>query len=168
MPGSYARLIYMDLKIKAVGQADLETVVCLIREFAEFEDLSDVCEVTAEKLLEAMFTAGAVVEGLLAFDGALAIGYALFFPNFSSFRGQRGLYLDDIFVKNEYRGKGIGEALLKEIARLAASRGLERIDFLVLDWNTPAAGFYEKLGAAKDAEERHYKFTDDAFRRLAS
>lgn len=158
----------MNLSIAAIRPDDLETVLSLIREFALFEELSDVCEVTVERLREAMFGNGAVVEGLLAFDGERAVGYALFFPNFSSFRGQRGLYLDDIFITSLYRGKGVGEAILKELARLAASRGLERIDFLVLDWNKPALGFYEKLGAVRDAEERHYKFTDEAFQRLAT
>jgi GNAT superfamily N-acetyltransferase len=158
----------MNLSIRKIGPSDLETVISLIREFAFFEDLSDVCEVTAEKVSVAMFADGAVLEGLLAFDDEKPAGYALFFPNFSSFRGQRGLYLDDIFVRKEYRGQGVGEALLKEIARLAASRNLERIDFLVLDWNKPAMRFYEKLGAVQDAEERHFKFTDDAFDGLAS
>ena len=157
----------MTLSIRKIEPTDLETVISLIREFALFEDLSDVCEITAEKLSLAMFGDGAILEGLLAFVDDAPAGYALFFPNFSSFRGQRGLYLDDIFVRKEYRGQGIGEALLKEIARISASRGFERIDFLVLDWNKPAIRFYEKLGAVKDGDERHFKFTDDAFRRLA-
>jgi GNAT superfamily N-acetyltransferase len=158
----------MRLSLKKIERADLAAVLLLIQEFALFEELSHVCEVTVEKLEAAMFARGAVVEGLIARSGDAAIGYALFFPNFSSFRGQRGLFLDDIFVKNEFRGKGVGELLLKEIAGIAASRGLERIDFLVLDWNKPAARFYEKLGAVRDPEERHYKFTDQAFKELAS
>lgn len=101
-------------------------------------------------------------------DGDTAIGYALFFPNFSSFRGQCGFYLDDIYVNAEYRGKGVGKLMLKQIARRAKDRGFERIDFLVLDWNTPASGFYQKLGAVRDSDERHFKFTDQAFERLAS
>lgn len=158
----------MELLIRKVEKGDLGAVLALIREFAQFEELSDACEVTVEKLEKAMFTKAAVGEGLLAIDDGVPVGYALFFPNFSSFRGQRGLYLDDIFVKSEYRGKGVGEAIIKEIAQLAASRGMERLDFLVLDWNTPAARFYEKLGAVKDPEERHYKFADEAFRQLVS
>jgi len=160
--------LFMNLTIRKIEPTDLESVISLIREFALFEDLSDVCEVTTEKLSVAMFADGAVLEGLAAFVDDKPAGYALFFPNFSSFRGQRGLYLDDIFVRQEYRGQGVGEGLLKEIARLAASRNLERIDFLVLDWNKPAIRFYEKLGAAVDGEERHFKFTDDALDRLAS
>jgi len=96
------------------------------------------------------------------------VGYAFFFPNFASFRGQRGFYLEDIYIAESYRGKGVGEAMLRELARLAASRGYERIDFVVLDWNTSAIEFYKKLGAEMDRSERHFKFTDDAFRSLAS
>ena len=113
-----------------------------------------------------MFGDGAVVDGLIAFDGETPVAYALFYPNFSSFRGQRGLYLEDIYIKSEYRRSGLGEKMLKEIAYTAASRGFERIDFMVLDWNTPAAKFYERLGAIRDNDERHFKFTDDAFARL--
>ena len=157
----------MDLNIRAIAPADVPSVVALLREFAAFEDLLDHCEVTEERLSAAMFDEKTVVEGLIAFDGEEAIGYAIFFPNFASFRGQRGIYLEDIYVNDRYRGKGVGEAMIREVARIAASQGFERIDFLVLDWNTPALKFYEKLGALRDDEERHFKFTDDAFRRLS-
>ena len=107
-----------------------------------------------------------LAEGLIAFDGEQAIGYAIFYPNFATFRGQRGLYLEDIYIRDTYRGKGVGEAMLREIARFAAERGYERLDLLVLDWNTPAVNFYKKLGAVRDDDERHFKFTDDAFKKL--
>jgi ribosomal protein S18 acetylase RimI-like enzyme len=158
----------MDLTIRSMAPGDVPTVIGLVREFAAFEDLSDYCEVTEERLNAAMFGDNTVVEGLIALDGEVAIGYAIFFPNFASFRGRRGLYLEDIYVNDAYRGKGVGEAMIRQLARLAASRGFERIDFLVLDWNTPAVSFYQKLGALRDDDERHFKFTDDAFRRLAS
>jgi ribosomal protein S18 acetylase RimI-like enzyme len=114
-----------------------------------------------------MFGDNAGVEGICAFDGEQPIGYALFYPNFASFRGQRGMYLEDIYVKQEYRGNGVGKTMLKKIARLAAKRGYERLDFLVLDWNDQAAKFYRSLGADRDDAERHFKFTDAAFRSLA-
>jgi len=142
--------------------------MALVRELATFENLSEYCTVTEERLLSAMFGENAVVEGLIAFEGDTAIGYALYYPNFSSFRGERGFHLDDIYISSKYRGKGIGEAMLKEIARAAASRGFERIDFHVLDWNTPALKFYKKLGAVSNDEETHFKFSGDAFERLAS
>lgn len=158
----------MDINIRNITQADLPAVMELLHEFAAFESLSDYCTVTEERLFSAMFGDKAIVEGLIAFDGETAVGYALFFPNFSSFRGQLGLHLDDIYVNGEYRGKGIGEAMLKLIARLAASRGLDRIDFHVLDWNTPALKFYKKLGAVCNDEETHFKFADEPFERLSS
>lgn len=156
----------MELSIKNVERGDLGQIVELVREFAAFEKLSEFCQITEGRLESAMFGSDAVVEGLIALDGERAIGYALFFPNFSSFRGHRGFYIDDIYINVDYRGKGIGERMLKQIARMAKKRGFERIDFLVLEWNTPAVKFYEKLGALRDPDERHFKFTDEAFLRL--
>lgn len=138
----------------------------MIREFAAFEKLSEFCEVTEENLAGAMFGANPCVEGLLAVDGEKPIGYALFYQNFASFRGQRGFYLEDLYVKPEYRGRKIGEAFLRKLAQIAASRNFRRIDFLVLEWNKSAIEFYKKLGAQADGEERHFKFTDAAFERL--
>ena len=139
-----------------------------MREFAKFENLSEYCTVTEERLYAAMFGENAVVEGLIALAGQTLVGYAIYYPNFSSFRAQRGMYLEDIYINNKYRGMGLGETIIKEIARTAASRGFERIDFMVLDWNTPAVNFYKKLGAVRDDQERHFKFNDDAFVELAS
>ncbi len=138
----------------------------MIREFAAYEKLSEYCEVTETSLSEAMFGADGCVEGLVAFDGEISIGYALFYPNFSSFRGQRGLYLEDLYVKTEHRGSGVGEAFLRRIARIAKSKNCRRIDFQVLDWNEAAVKFYEKFGAQRDESERHFKFTDEAFEDL--
>lgn len=154
--------------IKKIKPKDIPNVLNLLREFAAFEDLSAYCTVTEERLHSAMFGTAPVVEGLIAFDGETAVGYALYYPNFSSFKGDRGFHLDDIYVSSQYRGKGIGELMLKEIACTAASRGYERIDFHVLDWNTPAVKFYRKLGAVSNDEETHFKFAGDAFQRLAS
>lgn len=157
----------MDLTITDVTPADVHDVIGLIREFAAFEDLTDFCEVTEEGLSAAIFGDGSVAQALIARDGGERVGYAIFYPNFASFRGQRGLYLEDIYVNDQYRGRGVGEAMIREVARIGASRGLQRLDFLVLDWNTPALKFYEKLGAVRDDDERHFKFADEAFRSLA-
>ncbi len=141
-------------------------IIEMIREFAAFEKLSEFCEVTEASLTEAMFGANPCVEGLMAFDGEVPVGYALFYENFSSFRGQRGFYLEDLYVKNEFRGRRIGEEFLKNLAQVARSRNFKRIDFQVLEWNEPAIKFYEKLGAIRDETERHFKFTDEAFEEL--
>lgn len=165
MPGFF---YFMVPTIRQIKRDDIGTVVSLLREFAAYENLSEYCTATEERFAIALFGEGAVVYGLIAFDEDLPVGFALFYPNFSSFRGQQGLHLEDIFVKSEYRGHGIGEAMLREIARLAVERGCERIDFRVLDWNRTAIDFYKKLGAESNAEETHFKFSDDAFRALAS
>ena len=157
----------MNPVIRPSTKSDIPSIIALMREFAEYENLAQHCEITAERLHAAMFGNGAVAEGLCAFDGDTAVGYAIFYPNFASFRGQIGLYLEDIYVTQDYRGKGIGEALLRQVARLALSRGYERMDFQVLDWNTSAIGFYKNLGAVMDHSERHFKFTDAAFKTLA-
>lgn len=157
----------MNFQIKAAKKVDIPQIVEMIREFAAFEKLSDYCEVTEETLTNAMFGENSCIEGLTAFDADAAIGYALFYENFSSFRGQRGFYLEDLYLKPAYRGRGIGEALLVELARIAKSRKFARIDFLVLDWNEAAVKFYKKLGATIDESERHFKFTDRAFEKLS-
>jgi ribosomal protein S18 acetylase RimI-like enzyme len=158
----------MDIRITRAAEKDVASLLGLIKEFARFEHLSEFCEVTEDRLAAAMFGPEAFVEGLMAFDGARAVGYALFYPCFATFRGQRGLYLEDIYITEQYRRHNLGEKMLREIAGEAKSRGAVRIDFMVLDWNTLAISFYEKHGAVRDNEERHFKFTDDAFKKLAS
>lgn len=158
----------MTFQIKKAAKENLSQIIALLREFAEYENLLDACEMTEERLSVALFGDGKVAEALVAFENETPIGYAIFYPNFATFRGQRGFYLEDIFIKKDFRAKGLGEAMIKYLAKEAKDRGFERIDFLVLDWNTPAVKFYEKLGAARDEEERHFKFTDEAFENLAS
>ncbi len=156
------------MKILKAEEKDVASIIDMMRDFSEFEKLSESFEATEERLCAAMFGENAFVEGLMAHDGDMAIAYAIFYPSFSSFRGQCGYYLEDIFIDAKYRGKGVGERMLKEIARLAKSRGFERIEFQVLDWNTPAIRFYKKLGAVRDEEASDYKFIDEAFENLAA
>lgn len=157
----------MLIKIKPAALENVPQILELMREFAEYERLLDYFETTEEELVRALFGDGKVADAILAFENEKPIAYAVFFPYFSTFRGQRGLYLEDIFITKDARGKGVGEMMLRFIARLAKERGFERIDFQVLEWNTPAIGFYERLGAVRDEEERHFKFTDEAFQKLA-
>ena len=157
----------MNLQIENAEEKDVSQIVEMIREFAAFENLSDYCEVTEESLSDAMFGANSCVEGLIAFDKDKPIGYALFYENFASFRGQRGLYLEDLYVKPEYRGRKIGEMFLKKLAQTAKLKNFARIDFLVLDWNEAAIKFYKKLGAEMNADERHFRFVGEAFERLS-
>ena len=154
-------------RIENVLEKDVPQIIALIREFAAYENLSDFCEVTEERLSAALFGGAKVAEAIVAFQEDAAIGYAIFYPNFASFRGQRGMYLEDIYIKQEFRGSGLGEAMLRHIAEIAKERGFERIDFQVLEWNAPAIGFYEKLGARRDEEERHFRFVGESFDKLA-
>jgi GNAT superfamily N-acetyltransferase len=155
-------------QIKKAEPASIPQIIVLMREFAEFENLLDFCELTEERLRIALFGETKVADAVIVFADDAPIGYAVFYPNFATFRGQRGLYLEDIFITEEFRGRGVGEMILKHLAQEAKTRGYERIDFQVLEWNTPAVKFYEKLGAHRDADERHFKFTDEAFQNLAS
>jgi GNAT superfamily N-acetyltransferase len=157
----------MDITIKRFERGDVPAVLGLLREFAEYEKLTEFLEVTEQRIERAFFADGSTVEGLVATADGRAIGYAFFFPNFASFRGQRGFYLEDIYITESARGQGVGEKMLRELARLAKERGYERIDFVVLDWNTTAINFYKKLGAEMDHSERHFKFTDEVFEELA-
>lgn len=156
----------MTFEVKKASENDISEIINLLREFAEYEKLSDYCEITDEKLLDAMFGEQKIIEGIACFDNEKMIAYAIFYPSFASFRGQRGIYLEDIYLKPEYRGRGIGEAMLKEIARFGRKIGAVRIDFQVLHWNESAIKFYEKLGAEMNADERHYRFAGEAFEKL--
>lgn len=157
----------MEVFIRNIEESDVSALLALMREFAEFENLAEYVEVTHGRLNAAMFGAEAFVSGLILEIDSVPAGYALFFPYFASFRGQRGFYLEDIYLAEAHRGKGLGKAILKKIARLAKERGFERIDFQVLDWNTPAIEFYKNLGAERDDQERHFKFIGAPFAALA-
>jgi GNAT superfamily N-acetyltransferase len=155
------------MQIRKAEPKDVSSLIVLMRDFAEFEKLAKFFEATEESLYSAMFGETAFVEGLVAFDEAKPIAYAIFYPSFSSFRGQCGYFLEDIFIDANYRGLRLGERMLREIAKLARSRGFTRIEFQVLDWNTPAIEFYKKLGAVRDEETSDFKFVDEAFHSLA-
>jgi ribosomal protein S18 acetylase RimI-like enzyme len=157
----------MAIEIRRPIEGEIGEIIRMMRDLAELEGLSDVFENSIAKLSDSIFARSAYVEALIAKDGDRYAGYALFFPFFASFRGQHGYYLDDLYIDPAFRGTGLGEALLREIARLGAERGFERIDLQVRDGNIKAISFYDKLGAVLDSEERHFKFTDAAFRNLA-
>jgi ribosomal protein S18 acetylase RimI-like enzyme len=155
------------MNIRSAVPADVPAIIALMREFAIFEDLLDLFGITEDRLLQVLFGEGKFVRALIAEVDGRVCAYSIFYPNFASFRGQLGMYLEDIYITADYRGRGIGYAMLREVARIAAGRGFERIDFQVLDWNRSAIDFYEKLGAVRDDIERHFKFTDRAFADLA-
>ena len=157
---------FMDIQIRKSTPNEVPAIVRLMREFAEYENLGEYCLITERRLFDVMFGDDAFVEGLVAFHDMEPVAYAMFYPYFASFRGQCGYYLEDIFVAEDFRRNGLGEAMVKIVARLAKQRGFERIDFQVLEWNAPAVNFYEKLGAVRDDSERHFKFIDNSFNLL--
>jgi GNAT superfamily N-acetyltransferase len=158
----------MDIQIRKSTPDEVPAIVRLMRNFAEYENLLEYCEITEQRLLDVMFGDDAFVEGLVAFHDTEPVAYAMFYPYFASFRGQCGYYLEDIFVAEDFRRNGLGEAMVKIVAKLAKQRGFERIDFQVLEWNAPAVKFYEKLGAVRDDSERHFKFIDNSFNLLVA
>jgi ribosomal protein S18 acetylase RimI-like enzyme len=157
----------MSYTIEPITQEHVPAILTLMTEFARYEKLESYLEITEGKLTKAMFGDGSFVEGLIASINGERVGYAIYYPCFSTFRGQCGFVLEDLYVSEKCRGTGLGERMLRTVAGVARSRGFDRIDFQVLDWNQPAIGFYEKLGAVCASDERHFKFTDEAFADLA-
>jgi GNAT superfamily N-acetyltransferase len=136
----------MSLTIRFAISSDAETIVQFIRGLAEYERALDAVKVTSDEIRAQMESRDPPFECLLAeYEGA-AVGFALFFRNYSTWTGRCGLYLEDLFVIEEYRGRGIGGALMRRLAQLTSERGWARIDWAVLDWNTNAQSFYRQHG----------------------
>jgi GNAT superfamily N-acetyltransferase len=136
-----------ELNLRFAGEADAELILELIRGLAEFERLSHEVVADADTLRRFLFGRQRAAEVLIAEDAGRPAGFALFFHNFSTFLGRPGIYLEDLFIKPEFRGKGIGREVLAFLARLAIERGCGRLEWAVLDWNARAIAFYERLGA---------------------
>jgi GNAT superfamily N-acetyltransferase len=148
-------------------EADVPLVFQFIRELAEYEKLAHAVVATEELLRDSLFGERHHVEVVIAdYDGSPA-GFALFFHNFSTFVGRAGLYLEDLFVRPALRGHGIGKELLRFLAHLAIERGCGRFEWAVLDWNEPAIGFYEGLGARRMDEWHVFRLDDERLRALA-
>jgi GNAT superfamily N-acetyltransferase len=155
------------LKIVPAQEADIPLILSLINDLAEYEHLEDQVIATASGLREALFGTRPGPEALIARQGDTPAAFALYFYNFSTFLGKPGLYLEDLYVRPEFRGSGIGKQMLKHLARLALARGCGRFEWAVLDWNRPARDFYESLGAKANSEWINYRLTGDALDRLA-
>jgi GNAT superfamily N-acetyltransferase len=155
------------LKIRFATPADLNTIDRLIRALAEYERLLDLVTMERDELGGYLFGERPYAEVLIAEDEGGACGFALFFHNFSTFLGRPGIYLEDLFVLPERRGHGIGRALLRRLAEIAVERNCGRLEWAVLDWNTDAIGFYERLGARPNSEWTTYRLAGDALARLA-
>jgi GNAT superfamily N-acetyltransferase len=134
-------------RIERATEADAQQVLAFIHKLAEYERMSDAVVATEEGVRTLLFGPRPAAEVVIAWEGAQAIGFALFFETFSTFLGKRGLYLEDLFVLPEHRRRGVGRALLSHLARLAVERQCGRFEWCVLDWNEPAIAFYRSLGA---------------------
>lgn len=137
----------MSVAIRPAAPADLPLIAELIRALAEYEKLAGEVRFDEAVLGETLFGPRPYAEVLIGEVDGEALGLALFFHNFSTFEGRPGIYLEDLFVRPDARGKGLGRALLTELARLAVERGCARLEWSVLDWNEPSIGFYKSLGA---------------------
>jgi GNAT superfamily N-acetyltransferase len=155
------------LRIRPATGADVALVTRFIHALAEYERLAHECQATEDGVRASLFGARPDAEVVIAeVDGAPA-GFALFFHNYSTFLARRGLYLEDLFVLPEHRGRGVGRALLAHLARLALARGCGRMEWWVLDWNEPAIRFYRSLGAVPMDQWTVQRLSGDALQRLA-
>jgi GNAT superfamily N-acetyltransferase len=153
--------------IRPARPQDLPVIASLIRALAEYEKLTHEVVFTEAELGERLFGAHPSAEVLLAEQEGRVVGFAVFFSTFSTFLGRPGIHLEDLFVLPEARGRGHGEALLARLAALAVERGCGRLEWAVLDWNTPALDFYRRLGAVQLEMWRTFRLTGESLQRLA-
>lgn len=156
----------MTLRIRAAEPTDVPVIAHLIRELAKFEKLEDQVVLTDELLLTGLFGKRPYAEALIAEQNEQPIGFALFFHTFSSFLARPGLYLEDLFVLADHRGRGVGRALLAHLAQIAVERGCGRLEWAVLNWNQEAIRFYERLGARPNSEWTIYRLAGEALSAL--
>ena len=156
-----------DFEIRSARLGDVPIILGLIRDLATYERAPNEVTATEEQLVDVLFREKPVAEVLLAFENEIPVGFAVFFHNFSTWLGRPGVYLEDLFVKPEKRGKGYGRALLVDLARIALERGCGRMEWAVLDWNEPAIKFYRALGAKPMDEWTVFRLTRDGIARLA-
>ena len=158
----------MPLNIRTATEADVPLILEFIRALAVYEKLEDRVVATEELVRTSLFGQPRFAEVILAEEDSVPAGFALFFHNFSTFLGRPGIYLEDLFVKPEFRGKGYGYALLARLARIGRERSCGRLEWAVLNWNTPAIDFYKKLGAVPMDDWTVFRLTGPEFEKLAS
>jgi len=157
----------LGIDIVPATETDAPLIFEMIRGLAEYEKLAHEVTATEEQVRRTLFGPRPAVEVLMAYYGLECAGFALFFPNYSTFLGQPGIYLEDLFVKPHLRGKGIGFALLARLASIATERGCGRLEWQVLNWNQPSIQFYKKLGARPKDDWTTFRLTGAALDNLA-
>ncbi len=154
--------------IRPATAADVPTILRFVRDLATFEREPDAVEATDAMLHDALFGAAPAAEAVIAESDGEAQGFALFFHNFSTWTGRRGLYLEDLYVTPDARGQGVGTALLRHLAGIAVARGCGRFEWSVLDWNADAIAFYRRMGAVGMADWTIQRVSGEALARLAA
>lgn len=154
------------LTFRYAQEGDAALILQFIRELAEYEKMLDEVVATEELLREWIFEKKRA-EVIFAMEGGREVGFALFFHNFSTFLGRAGIYLEDLYVRPEHRGKGYGKGLLKKLARIAVERGCGRLEWWCLDWNRPSIDFYLSLGAEPMEDWTVYRIAGDTLREMA-
>ena len=155
-----------DSRIRPITPEDVPAVVELIYDLAEYERLRELCHITTDQLNTALFGPTPALFGLVAVEHGV-VGYALYFLNFSTWEGVHGIYLEDLYVRPDQRGSGLGLALLTTLAGVAAEHGYARVEWSVLDWNAPSIAFYRSLGAEPMDGWTVFRLTGPALRRAA-
>lgn len=158
----------MSLSIRSAAPADISLIGQFIRDLAEYEKLAHAVRFDEAVMAQKLFGPRPFAEVLIGEIDGTPQGFALFFHNFSTFEGRPGIYLEDLFVRPDARGSGLGKALLGKLAALAVERDCARLEWSVLDWNTPAIDFYKALGARAMDEWTVYRVDDDALTGLAA
>ena len=156
-----------DPRVRRVLESDVDAVVGLVHELAEYERAPHECHLTAAQLCTALFGPAPALFGHVSEVDGVVVGCALWFLNFSTWRGTHGIYLEDLYVQPAARGSGLGKALLAALAEECVARGYSRLEWWVLDWNKPAIGFYESLDAIPMDEWTVFRLTGDALSRVA-
>ncbi len=146
---------------------DTSLILQMIRELADFEQLLDQVVTDELTLQHSLFSDPKGPEVLIAEENKQPVGFVLFFHNFSTFLGRKGIYIEDLYIRQEYRGKGYGELILKEVCRLAKTRNCGRVEWWVLDWNERAINFYKKIGAMPMSDWTVFRLTEESINRLA-
>ncbi|MEN6619678.1 MAG: GNAT family N-acetyltransferase [Rikenellaceae bacterium] len=157
----------MSFQIREAHENDIKIIFNFICELADYEKLSHDVTATEEILYESLFVKKQA-EVLIADMDGVPVGFALFFHNFSTFKGRACLYLEDLYVKPEFRGRGFGKEMFKKLAKIAVQRNCDRFDWSVLDWNEPSIKFYKKLGAIPMDDWTVYRLTGDSLRNLTN
>jgi GNAT superfamily N-acetyltransferase len=158
----------MSFVIRAAQPGDVPAIFALVRELAEYEKLAHIVTADEEKLRAHLFDEPRYAEAVLACEGEQSVGFALYFHSYSTFLGRPGLYLEDLFVRPAFRGRGYGKALMVYLAKLAVERGCGRFEWSVLDWNQPSIDFYRTLGAQPMSEWVIQRVTGPALEQLAA